>query len=386
MNIDAHKQVIKSVNELDIMELQCARKIAAERLRNRLYLDIEDNVSDFSIKTVATQGFAAYHETRSTVGVAGGNQFMRSTRPIANTSARGMEFSFTPSSTNIDMQDDDTDDTLDSFQVDNLTVPAFIFLSTKFLLKHGLGLDGLFQQSGSELKTTALKTKITGKCNANNDLENGIGAVVEILSEKDSIELGVLLVEFLNSNKQVIPSHLHQLFKGILAINNSSNDPKRRLPSSTVLNPNEDSLRLLRDVLVLLPVDLRHILQWIISFLFQMSKTAPSRSFNAAARQLAQVFGPSLTRTAAHDAQQTPRRSNSDWSISLVELLIHSHELESGTSPIWSVSLAFQEEIKDKVRAASTPKRGIFRYFNRRYVFYTEEEQDKYTAWVWNEK
>jgi hypothetical protein len=162
MDVDACKQVIKSVNDLDIMELQIGRKLSAERLRQRTYLEIEDNVSDFSItsKPAPTQGFAAYHETRSTVGV-GNNQFLRSsTRPIIN-SSRGTGFSFTPF-INEEMEDGVNEEQLASFQVDNLTVPIFIYLSTRFLLKHGLGIDGLFQQSGSGLKTTALKTKITG--------------------------------------------------------------------------------------------------------------------------------------------------------------------------------------------------------------------------------
>lgn len=47
------------------------------------------------------------------------------------------------------------------------------------------------------------------------DIENGIADVIEMLCERDSIELGVLLVDFLNGlERQVIPATLHTIFKG----------------------------------------------------------------------------------------------------------------------------------------------------------------------------
>jgi hypothetical protein len=87
-----------------------------------------------------------------------------------------------------------------------------------------------------------------------------------------------------------------------------------------------------------------------------MSKTSLSRSFNAAARQLAQVFGPCLTQTSIQDSLQTPRRT-AEWAISLVELLIQAHEGDRG-SAIWEVGVAFMEEIRDGVWIVLTPRRS----------------------------
>jgi hypothetical protein len=112
----------------------------------------------------------------------------------------------------------------------------------------------------------------------------------------------------------------------------------------------------------------------LISFLFQMSKTAASRSFNAAARQLAEVFGPSLTHTSIQDSSQTPGRRANEWAICLIELLIHAHQQEGGTSQVWEVSLAFQDEIKDGVRAAATPKRSMNCTLMNRLVLYAKKK------------
>ncbi|KAL3900515.1 MAG: hypothetical protein SGCHY_001277 [Lobulomycetales sp.] len=103
-----------------------------------------------------------------------------------------------------------------------------------------------------------------------------------------------------------------------------------------------------------------------------MAKTAPSKGPSAAARQLAQVFGPCLTRSLTGTSDPTTPRRNGEWAISLVELLIHAHDSqpEKGdqgdysrcivSSPMWEISNAFQQEIRDGVIAYSTPKRSSY--------------------------
>lgn len=152
-----------------------ARRLSAERLRKALYLDIDEQIADIKMElskpggSSAGSDFASYHERRTAVGPT---NLARSAhlppKSTASSSDRLMKFSFTPSTLNTPNSLNQTRPEhtahLDSFQVDNLTVPAFLYLSTKFLLKHGLGMDGLFQRHGSEIKINALKNKIKGKC------------------------------------------------------------------------------------------------------------------------------------------------------------------------------------------------------------------------------
>ncbi|KAJ3227532.1 hypothetical protein HK099_001683 [Clydaea vesicula] len=226
---------------------------------------------------------------------------------------------------------------------DNLLIPKEIYYLTNFLLKYGLGkLQGLFEEKGDYEKKKKMAEKIR---------EIGANLVVELLNESDCIELSWILLEILDNCKYpVIPEHLHIIFKGILALNNSSKS--KRIPSASVLEPTLNIIKLLRDTMLLFPLKNRQLLQWLVGFLCRLSSTSVAKGFSAAAKQLAQVWGPLLTKKSCS--------TSTDWSTSLIELLIHAHglcEAVETDSVLWKINSTFEAEINERLSAIKTPRR-----------------------------
>jgi hypothetical protein len=118
----------------------------------------------------------------------------------------------------------------------NLRVPTFLHYTCRYLLTLKDLPDGLFQRQGDPGKMTSIKLMMS---------KQGMDTVIENMQEKDIVDLGCLLIQFLQSIQALLPVNTHPIFKGILALNQATGMAPR-FSGSAVRSPTEATKKLLR--------------------------------------------------------------------------------------------------------------------------------------------
>ncbi|KAI9209615.1 uncharacterized protein BJ171DRAFT_594652 [Polychytrium aggregatum] len=298
----------RSVNDLTSQELAVAQTVAIERLQQVLYVDIQypfpglDN-TDAKSSPPATPTSRLRFEGHKSVSV----------------------------SMNLDCDSRATPPAFVYIHHLDVFVPSALHHLVQFLQAHGLDNPGLFRQQGDFAKIAAIRKTID---------QDGAPRAIERLHPADCIEVGTVLLNLLKEDDPILNTELHVAFKSILALNNSSS---QRLPGSRICHPNQSTIRLLRDCLLLLAPSSRQSLQFLLDFLCQVlrrsSTTFKSRILGAV--RLSAVVGPVLVGlhqiarpSSSHDHNKasfllsTPvRQANSDWASNLAELLMYANGL-----------------------------------------------------------
>ena len=154
---------------------------------------------------------------------------------------------------------------------------------------------------------------------------------------------------------------------------NNAKSETHRIANAGIKQPTEDIVFLLRDTLLLIPIERRHIIQCIsknqhskinlfnkglLYFVRDLARRSASKLPITSARQLASIFGPLVT-----SGELKPPSSGrlQVWSVSLFELLVHANGLseeQESKSFLFRIDSTFESEIKAKVNALKTPRRG----------------------------
>ena len=129
------------------------------------------------------------------------------------------------------------------------------------------------------------------------------------------------------------------------------------------LQPRTIRLIFSRDVLLLLPIAERQVLQFLIGFCCRVARPSSSKSRYAALRDTAQIFGPCLASGL----------KPADWMSCLFELLMYANgisqtdiDMDESAGLVWKVNHGFATEIKDRLSVTRTPSKKLIGLTPRR--------------------
>ena len=168
--------------------------------------------------------------------------------------------------------------------------------------------------------------------------ERGV-SLFESLEPRESLAVSSLLLDFLKS-MDLVEEHYHQVFRGILAVNQATGTDYVS-GGSRIKCPTETTKRLVSYAVLLLGRKNMAILSSIVNLCSRLAIPTGAKSRFWAARNLADVFGHVVIGPAS-------------WTGPWFELLIHTHGFQ-GHSKLWSVPPTFHAEIK---QAAGCCRKG----------------------------
>ncbi|KAI9351473.1 hypothetical protein BDR26DRAFT_851124, partial [Obelidium mucronatum] len=208
-----------------------------------------------------------------------------------------------------------------------------------------------------------------------------LNALRECDCQKDAPELASLVLDVFKHRKPIFHVKFHGALKGILALNNTS---ENRLPGATTPLPTDSTIKLLRAILIMIESESRHILHYTLDFLRRVCDCSKTKTnITSTARELSRVFGPIFvgTDSSMQSVSATPssRIGSVAWAETFCELLIYAHGLTTNdTTPasgasaaksnrkilvrrkpsvLWKVPSKLQDSINECVNLQKTPSR-----------------------------
>ncbi|KAJ3409655.1 hypothetical protein HDV05_004313 [Chytridiales sp. JEL 0842] len=328
---------LRSVNSLHGEELEAARTIALERLQKILFVELEDDPTPDPCSS-PTIPHTHILPIPSTFGTP---------KRAFSTSTSSFLVSNTPSNKS-------TPATI-STRI-GLTIPSFLYFTSEWLLEKcflnpsnpSTTSPLIFTRSPDPARLEAIYAMIEKK---------GVGEAIKSVQEGCVVEVASMMVEFLRGRGGLLGGRYHQALKGVLSVNNAST---ARAPGSTVALPTESTIRLLRDVIVLLPRENRQTLQYLLSFLSKISKPNRHKGKISLIRQLSTIFGPLLVGTSSSKSiTSTPSKSN--WEASICELLLYANESgDEEESLLWRLGSGLNSQIVSRTPSRRTPMGTMF--------------------------
>ncbi|KAJ3039659.1 hypothetical protein HDV00_012003 [Rhizophlyctis rosea] len=335
----------RSFNDLTPREVAIARIISAERLSQALYLDpavpkdsgdsdpspsfgsLVQSPSPSPRRGTPFENYSAAYEANSSPAM---NTDFDAFAPTALPMAAQLS-AFSREGSNPFLFGTATPTrppTFDTFlyaDVGKLRIPERIHIVAQYIANYGQGVPGVFAKQGDVDRLAELRELVKNL---------SVDDFYEILSPGDSVELAVLMGEYIRDLKGLLGRENLDVWRTILS-NNQAQEQAPILSGAYIKEPSDTQIKFLRNALLLLPTPNRHLLQYLITFCATVARPTSTKTPAAAARNLASIFGPALTATSTTPPPSTSSSSiikRPDWSVALFELLIHAHGLHYGRS------------------------------------------------------
>ncbi|KAI8898130.1 hypothetical protein BC833DRAFT_590884 [Globomyces pollinis-pini] len=187
-----------------------------------------------------------------------------------------------------------------------------------------------------------------------------------IITNEDTPELIRILVNCLMKLPSLISSNLYVACQGILAINQATGLP-RRIGGTSIKTPTSMVKELLRNIILLIPSLNRQLLQFMVEFAIELCQQVVNKARNSWARQVSGIFATLVEKQATigcHTPSSTPSYGQPSWSALFFELLVQCHglhcepnTLENEKRFIWSIDEPFKRELNSRYVVLKTPSR-----------------------------
>ncbi|KAJ3213261.1 hypothetical protein HDU67_003104 [Dinochytrium kinnereticum] len=316
-----HLAGLRGVNSLSKEELEVARSLARDRLFRLLYLQLDDEpveeasdpmISSTEMSPDRPSKFVFTQET--TVCVGGG-----------------------------------------------IAIPSTLYYVAEWILMHARDPTVFFDVNVRD-GTRGVGDVVGGE---------GPHAFLKNFPVARKAEVACCLLNFLRSRPALLHARFHQAFKSVLSMNNASGG--KILPGSMIPTPNDFIVKLLRDIIISITVESRHILQYLLSFLCTLSYSPNFKDRMTMSRRLSIVFGPILIGSPVSTTASSVAK-HVEWSFALCEILLQAHGLALTNDSLsldearfcktllWKLNDSFECQIvarTPKKSAVLTPRRGM---------------------------